>query len=219
MLDTRLQMRVKKKAGYHHGDLRQTLIDVSVDVITRQGLDALSLRALATRAGVSSGAPYHHFADRGQLLAAIAQDGFERLHQAMLHEGSAHPADPIARLSAIGQAYVQFAVAHPGHFRVMFRDNSPAGRNPALSAASRQAYLLLAKVIEDCQHAGRAPAGELTPLVLTAWSLVHGLATLWVDGALPSAIIDPARMAPAVTTLLGEMFAGVAPAPSPGLSA
>jgi len=219
MLDTRPPMRVKKKAGYHHGDLRQTLIDVSVDVITRQGLDALSLRALATRAGVSSGAPYHHFADRGQLLAAIAQDGFERLHQAMLHEGSAHPADPIARLSAIAQAYVQFAVAHPGHFRVMFRDNSPAGRNPALSAASRQAYLLLAKVIEDCQHAGRAPASELTPLVLTAWSLVHGLATLWVDGALPSAIIEPARMAPAVTTLLGEMFAGVAPAPSPGLSA
>ena len=83
-------MRVKKKAGYHHGDLRQTLIDVSVDVIARQGLDALSLRALATRAGVSSGAPYHHFADRGQLLAAIAQDGFGRLHQ----------------------AYVQFAVAH-----------------------------------------------------------------------------------------------------------
>ena len=212
-------MRVKKKAGYHHGDLRQTLIDVSVDVIARQGLDALSLRALATRAGVSSGAPYHHFADRGQLLAAIAQDGFERLNQAMLHEGSAHLADPIARLSAIGQAYVQFAVAHPGHFRVMFRDNSPAGRNPALSAASRQAYLLLAQVIEDCQRAGRAPTGELTPLVLTAWSLVHGLATLWVDGALPSAIIDPARMAPAVTTLLGEMFAGAAPKPSPGLSA
>jgi len=199
-------MRVKKKAGYHHGDLRQTLIAVSVDVITRQGLDALSLRALATRAGVSSGAPYHHFADRADLLAAIALEGFEQLAQAMLSHRDAAPADPIARLDAIGQAYVLYASSHPGHFRVMFRDNSPAGRNPTLSAASQRAYQLLREVVEDCQRAGRAPAGDSSALVLTAWSLVHGLATLWVDGALPTGRIDPAKQTPVITGLLGQMF-------------
>ena len=169
-------MRVKKKAGYHHGDLRQTLIAVSVDVITRQGLDALSLRALATRAGVSSGAPYHHFADRADLLAAIALEGFEQLAQAMLSHRDAAPADPIARL------------------------------DPALSAASQRAYQLLREVVEDCQRAGRAPAGDSSALVLTAWSLVHGLATLWVDGALPTGRIDPAKQTPVITGLLGQMF-------------
>ena len=77
-------MRIQKKSGYHHGDLKQTLIDVSVDVINREGLEALSLRALATQAGVSSGAPYHHFADRNDLLATIALQGFELLGQAMV---------------------------------------------------------------------------------------------------------------------------------------
>jgi len=203
-------MRVKKKAGYHHGDLRQTLIDVSVDVIDRQGLDALNLRALATRAGVSSGAPYHHFADREALLAAIALEGFERLEQAMIERRDAAPADPVSRLDAIGQAYVGFAVSNTGHFRVMFRDNSPAARSAALSMASQKAYRLLYGVVEECQRGAAAPAGDPGPLVYAAWSLVHGLATLWVDGALPTARVDPARLAPQVTGLLGRMLVALA---------
>lgn len=203
-------MRVKKKAGYHHGDLRQTLIDVSVDVIDRDGLEALSLRALATRAGVSSGAPYHHFADRAALLAAIALEGFERLEQAMIERRDAAPPDPVSRLDAIGQAYVEFAVSNTGHFRVMFRDNSPAARNAALSAASQKAYRLLFGVVEECQRVAAAPAGDPGPLVYAAWSLVHGLATLWVDGALPTARVDPARLAPEVTGLLGRMLVALA---------
>ncbi|RPH46515.1 MAG: TetR/AcrR family transcriptional regulator [Burkholderiales bacterium] len=203
-------MRVKKKAGYHHGDLRQTLIDVSVDVIDREGLEALSLRALATRAGVSSGAPYHHFADRAALLSAIALEGFERLEQAMIDRRDAAPADPVSRLDAIGQAYVGFAVTNTGHFRVMFRDNSPAARSPALSAASQKAYRLLYGVVEECQAVAAAPAGDPGPLVYAAWSLVHGLATLWVDGALPTARVDPAALAPRITGLLGRMLVALA---------
>ena len=203
-------MRIQKKSGYHHGDLKQTLIDVSVDVINREGLEALSLRALANQAGVSSGAPYHHFADRNDLLATIALQGFELLGQAMVSRRDAAPPDAGARLDAIGQAYVNFAVTHPGHFRVMFRDNSPAARNPALSAASQQAFRLLFAVIEECQRAGAAPAGNPATLVYSAWSLVHGLATLWVDGALPTARVDPATLAPEVTRLLSRMLAALA---------
>ncbi|MFN7645725.1 MAG: TetR/AcrR family transcriptional regulator [Burkholderiales bacterium] len=203
-------MRVKKKAGYHHGDLRQTLIDVSVEVIDRDGLDALSLRALATRAGVSSGAPYHHFADRAALLAAIALEGFERLEQAMIARRDAAPPDPVSRLDAMGQAYVGFAVSNTGHFRVMFRDNSPAARNAALSVASQKAYRLLYGVVEECQRVAAAPTGDPGPLVYAAWSLVHGLATLWVDGALPTARVDPTRLASEVTGLLGRMLVALA---------
>ncbi len=88
----------------------------------------------------------------------------------------------------------------------MLRDNSPAARNAALSAASQKAYRLLYGVVEECQRVAAAPAAEPGPLVYAAWSLVHGLATLWVDGALPTARVDPARLAPEVTGLLGRML-------------
>lgn len=201
-----------KKTGYHHGDLRRTLIDVSVEVIDQHGVDALNLRALATRAGVSSGAPYHHFADRAELLATIAEEGFRRLEAAMISARDAAPAAAGERLAAMGQAYVQFAVTHPGHFRVMFRGDAHAPEASALAAASQQAFQLLSQVIEECQRAGVAPSGDPQPLVLTAWSLVHGLATLGVDGALRKAGMDPAQLAPVVTQLTSRMFAALATA-------
>ncbi len=140
-------------------------IDVRVEVIDRDGLDALNLRALAARAGVSPGAPYHHFADRAELLAAIALEEFERLEQAMIDRRDAAPPDPVSRLDAIGQAYLGFAVSNTGHVRVMFRDNSPAARNAALSAASQKAYRLLFDVVEACRRVAAAPTGDPGTLV------------------------------------------------------
>lgn len=207
--DTAAAMRVKKKTGYHHGDLRRALMDLSVDVIRKQGVEALNLRALATRLGVSSGAPYQHFASRADLLAAIALEGFERLQQEMVASRDAAPADAGARLRAVGLAYVQFAGRHPGHFRVMFLADAHGAQSPALSASSRQAFDLLWQAVGDCQREGVAPGRETSLLTLTAWSLVHGLASLWADGALPArgGQLDPAVMAPQVTELLQQMFA------------
>ena len=204
-------MRVKKKAGYHHGDLRRALMDLSVDVIRKQGVEALNLRALATRLEVSSGAPYQHFANRADLLAAIAQEGFERLQQDMAASRDAAPAGAGARLQALGLAYVQFAGRHPGHFRVMFLADAHGAKSQALSAASRQAFDMLWQAVEACQREGVAPKEETPLLTLTAWSLVHGLASLWADGALParSGHLDPATMAPQVTGLLQQMFASL----------
>ena len=168
-------MRLKRKSGYHHGELRRALLDVSVDVIEKHGVDALNLRELAHRAGVSSGAPYHHFADREALLASIAEEGFGYLEAAMIKERDAAPEDATSRLAALGRAYVSFATTHVGHFRVMFRGNL---RSPQLVRAKPQAFQLLWAAIEDCQRFGVAPSGNPQPLVLTAWSAVHGLATL-----------------------------------------
>lgn len=204
-------MRVKKKVGYHHGDLRRALMDLSVDVIRKQGVEALNLRALATRLGVSSGAPYQHFASRADLLAAIAQEGFERLQQDMASSRDAAPGDVGARLQALCLAYVLFAGRHPGHFRVMFLADAHGAQSQALSAASRQAFDMLWHLVGDCQREGVAPAGEQGLLTLTAWSLVHGLASLWADGAVPvrGGALDPAIMAPQVAGLLRQMLAAL----------
>lgn len=199
-------MRSKKKSGYHHGELRRTLLDISIDVIDKHGVHALNLRELAQRAGVSSGAPYHHFADREVLLASIAEEGFGYLETAMVQERSAAADDATSRLAALGRAYVSFATTHRGHFRVMFRGDLHT-RN--LVQARPRPFQLLYEAMEDCQRAGLAPAGDLQPLVLAAWSAVHGLATLWIDEALPRKGLNPERLAPAVTTLLSDMFAAL----------
>jgi AcrR family transcriptional regulator len=200
-------MRLKKKSGYHHGELRRTLIDVAIGVIDKRGVDALNLRELALRAGVSSGAPYHHFADRETLLASIAEEGFSYLEAAMIRERSAAADDATSRLAALGRAYVSFATTHRGYFRVMFRGDL---HTPDLVNARPRAFQLLHEAMEDCQRSGVAPAGDVQPLVLTAWSAVHGLSTLWIDDALPRKGLNPARLMPTVTTLLSNMFAALA---------
>jgi len=212
-------MKISKKKAYHHGDLRRTLMAVSVDLIDRQGIDALHLRNLATLAGVSSGAPYHHFADRAALLAAIAQEGFEGLEVAMVRArdsvastGAAH--DSSARLQALGCAYVAFAIAHRGHFRVMFRGDSHSQMDPAVSSARERTFQMLCETIVDCQNAGTAPAGDPQPLVLHAWALVHGLATLCVDDSLSKISLPQDHLAPLITQLSCQMFAALAREPA-----
>jgi len=203
-------MPAVKKSTYHHGDLRKALIDVSVDVIDKQGIDALNLRSLALLAGVSSGAPYHHFADRGQLLAAIAQEGFESLEAAMVKEGAAAVGGTSERLEALGCAYVLFATSHRGYFRVMFRGDTHSDADEALKNSSDRAFKLLSEAIEACQAAGTAPLGDPRPLVLHAWATVHGLATLCVDAGLSKIGIAPDQLAPMITSLTSQMFKSLA---------
>ncbi|MCA9610340.1 MAG: TetR/AcrR family transcriptional regulator, partial [Myxococcales bacterium] len=109
---------MEKEGSYHHGDLRQALIDASLALIEEGGVQALSLRKAARRAGVSPGAPYHHFPSRSALLAALSIEGFTRLH-AKLDEVRACCDGPEARLGACGRAYIAFAREHPAYFRVM----------------------------------------------------------------------------------------------------
>src|ERR1700760_4128048 len=104
-------MRAKRKADYHHGDLRRALIETAVKTIAQHGIDALSLRELAAKAGVSPGAPYHQFSRRTQLLASNAEEGFTRLEAQLIAARDAAPDNSSARLEALGLAYVTFAVS------------------------------------------------------------------------------------------------------------
>lgn len=200
-------MRSRTRKRYHHGNLRQALIDVAVRVVARHGIDALNLRQLAAQAGVTAGAPYHHFANRKALLSAIAEQGFLRFEADLTAESSMARPDPGARLEALGLAYVRFAIAHPGYFRVMFHgDSSSSGA----TQAGLRVFQLLRDTVVDCQGNGLAPAGDPAPFVLTAWSAVHGLATLWVDAALPFEGLNPDRLAPEVGHLLVRMLVALA---------
>jgi AcrR family transcriptional regulator len=200
-------MRAKRKADYHHGNLRRALIDTAVGAIARHGIGALNLRRLAARAGVTPGAPYHHFSSREELLRAIAEEGFERLEAELIAAGDAAAPEASARLAALGSAYVNYAVSRPGYFRVMFHGD---GKPSAPTASGLRAHHLLRDAVVDCQEAGTAPAGDPGPLVLAAWSAVHGFATLWVDRALPFEGIQPEPMAPELGRLIARMFAALA---------
>ena len=200
-------MRAKRKTAYHHGDLKRVLIQAAVKAVAKRGVAALNLRELAARAGVTSGAPYHHFEGRDELLAAIAEEGFRLFEEDLTAARDQALADASARLAALGRAYLAFAIANPGYFRVMFHGLSLTS---GPTAAGLRAFGLLREAILACQEAGAAPAGDPEPLVLTAWSTVHGLATLWIDGALPFRGLDPERMAPEVGGLIARMFAALA---------
>ncbi|PTL85401.1 TetR/AcrR family transcriptional regulator [Vitiosangium sp. GDMCC 1.1324] len=173
------------KPRYHHGDLRRALLDASLALISEEGFGALSLREVARRAGVTHAAPYRHFADKEALLAAVAEEGF-RAMAAGMKERMARETTPQGRLSACGVAYVLFAMEHPSHFRVMFGPHFT--KPPDLSASDEEedAFDLLMGTITEGQRASVFLEGDPQALAMTCWSLVHGLASLLVDGHLAS---------------------------------
>lgn len=203
---------VRPSRRYHHGNLRQALLDAARDLVEREGAEALTLRAAARRAGVSQAAPYRHFADKRALLAGVAEEGFRALADGMRRAAAAHAADPLGRLQALGLAYVGFATGHPSHFRVMFgRELADRSPYPSLEEAAAEAFGLLVDGVAECQRAGHVRAGEPRDLALAAWSAIHGLSALVVDGQLLRLEAREAyELAQSVTTAL---FLGLAAAP------
>jgi AcrR family transcriptional regulator len=201
-----MSIRVARKRPdrYQHGDLRSALIQAGLKLLSEGGVPALSLRSAAQLAGVSHAAPYRHFRDKDALIAAIAEQGFRMLTARMREEMDAGGADPATRLRASAWGYVSFARAHPGYFRTMFggavrEDCGPS--NPSLSAAGQEAYGLLRDQIDDGIRRGWLRQGDVDELSLAAWSLVHGLSLLMIDGQLTQAAPDEAS-AGAVTDRL-----------------
>jgi AcrR family transcriptional regulator len=180
----RKKTAAQSKSGYHHGDLRRALIEASLVLISEEGFSALTLREVARRAGVTHAAPYRHFPDKEALLAAVAEEGF-RAMAVQMRERMDKAEGPVERLGACGVAYVLFAVRHPAHFRVMFGPHFAKPRDhEGLAKEGSSAFGLLVQSIVQGQQAGLLLEGEPMPLALMAWSQVHGLAALLVDGQL-----------------------------------
>jgi AcrR family transcriptional regulator len=175
----------KRKNAYHHGNLRQALLDQAVQTIGRQGVEALTLRGVGANLRVSRTALYRHFADKRALLAAVATEGFRTLRTALLSAwdgaGRGQPG-----FEAMGLAYVRFAIANPAYYRVMFGgfvDQSSA--HPELVAEARAAFQVLVDSIVEQQHLGLVRNDDPERLSRYVWAVVHGVAMLAIDGQLP----------------------------------
>ena len=167
------------KTAYHHGALKDALLDAGEAMLEEGGPAAVGLREAARRAGVSAMAPYRHFADKEALLVALATRGFQDFGRALREAAETGGKDP---LSAMGSAYVHYALAHPGRFRLMFGPAIPDRMShPELRAAGQAAFTALQAAIE--RQAG--PQGDGIPVrAIRGWAQVHGLAQLLLDGLL-----------------------------------
>lgn len=178
-------MALAAKNTYHHGDLRQSLINAAIALISEEGISELSLRQVARRVGVSHNAPYRHFEDKEALLAAVAEQGFQSLLVAIETARQGIPPDSPQRLEAIGVAYVHFALAHPFHYRLMFGDyRCNLSKYSALAEAAQQSFMVLVNTIREGQMAGIFRLADPVDMARVAWSLVHGQAMLGLDNKL-----------------------------------
>jgi AcrR family transcriptional regulator len=177
------------KRPYHHGNLKAALLRAAVELIAEVGPAAFTLREVARRAGISHNAPYRHFREKDELLAAVAAEGFERLAGTLRKPGKAtrarKPNAALRRFQASGLAYVRFALRSPEHLLVMFDWPLPPDRYPELSAASKRAFSVLVEFVEAAQSEGSLPGGDPLALACVAWSLVHGVAKLAIAKRLP----------------------------------
>ena len=172
----------RRATRYHHGDLRRALIDTALAMVTEEGAWNFTLREVARRAGVSHAAPYNHFEEKSALLAEVAALGFESLRRTMETAARRHPRSARQAFAGIADAYVRFGVDHPAHYRLMFgAELAEKARYPALQAASDAAFAVLTGVLERGQSSGQVRREAVRDQALAAWSLVHGLTTLFID--------------------------------------
>jgi AcrR family transcriptional regulator len=162
---------------YHHGDLKRALTEAALGLVTEKGPKGFTLREVARRAGVSAAAPYRHFADKADLLAAVATQGFVQLHETLTASAGEEP-DLIRQVLDSGRAYVRWAVTHPDYYQVMFGAELDKSDKPELLAAGARAFDDLLDVIVRCQEANLLPAGDPREIAGPTWSLLHGIATL-----------------------------------------
>jgi AcrR family transcriptional regulator len=161
---------------YHHGDLRAACLRAAMELLEEDGAAALSLRAVARRAGVSPGAPYRHYADRDALVSAVAAVGYHELagYLAAAHPSPSTPDD----LAAVAVAYVRFAIEHPALFRVMFGEPCDRDSDERVAATAAISEYVAAIVRQSF------PGADEEAMSIAVWGLVHGLAFLHLDGKL-----------------------------------
>jgi AcrR family transcriptional regulator len=180
---------------YHHGNLRRALLDEALATIREEGVDGLTLREIGARVGVSRSALYRHFADKRALLTAVATEGFRALRQQLVaawEEGGRGD----AAFTAMGVAYVRFAVANPSHYRVMFGGFvDPEVRDPELAAEGKGAFQALVDALAALQRDAVFREDDTVLMARYVWALVHGVAMLGLDGRLcePGAVEELMR--------------------------
>ena len=194
-------------SSYHHGALREALLDTAERVLERDGLSGLTLRAVAREAGVSHAAPTHHFGDLTGLVSDLAAIGFRQFNAAMAAASSTGTL-PLEKAAARAKAYVGYAQAHPGMYGLMFRTERLDMSRPSLHEAASASFAGLAGAIGASRHKHieeQALSLEQAAAIARAWSLVHGFTMLLLDGRL-SGILRRLPEGTAAETLLDAML-------------
>ena len=189
------------------GPLDMRLLDVAEELLDAHGIEGLSLRQIARRAGVSHSAPLRHYRSLAELLSAVAARGFRMLSEAIDKASAQLPAGagPLARLAAGGRGYVELAVARPGLFALMFRPDALDPAHAELARASHEAFEHLVRHVRAAQDSGWRAEHDTRQLAGSVWACVHGLATLWSSGAFA---VTRSRSLDEAIEIIQELVAG-----------
>jgi len=171
------------KRSYHHGNLKQALIDAALELIAAKGPLGFTFAEAARSAGVSPAAPYRHFRDRDELMADVARRGFERFEIALAQAWNGGKPEPLAAFENLGRAYLAFARTEPAYYAAMFEAGVPLDTYPDLQQMSERAFAILRQAAEAL--VARLPQGKRPPALMMAlhiWSFTHGIASLFGRG-------------------------------------
>jgi len=180
------------RKNYHHGDLKNALIQAGIEILTSEGIGGLSLRKAARKAGVSHSAPYAHFADKQTLIAAIASDGHKKIYERFEAIQARHSNDPLRQFTAGAWAYVEFGLQSPDHYKITFSGTiQDEHRHSEFIEYSQRNMQILRDIVEQCRSAGllsdNNSSSELQ--AVSIWSLLHGLVLLMIQGQLPGNLL------------------------------
>lgn len=175
---------------YHHGHLREALINEACQQIEQEGATALNLSKLAQKIGVSQPAVYRHFPNKQALAISVAQRGFEQLAEALQKTTQDLESDAFKSIKAVAKAYVEFALNNPEIARLMF-SMKERGTEPALQNASSSAAVPIFRIVEAAQSCDRLRNNDVVQAVRIIWATIHGLAMLLMDEQIPSVTQSP----------------------------
>jgi len=179
------------RKNYHHGDLKNALIKAGVEILSKEGIEGLSLRKVAQRAGVSHSAPYSHFPDKQSLIAAISTEGFNQLYAELDAAVLAYPKSPKKQLQQGALAYLQFALNNSDTFKIMFSGVLEKEKEyPAFVEISHRTFQRVVDVVRACQEAGIMRNTSSEMMAVAAWGQVHGIVSLALEGQISHTVVD-----------------------------
>ncbi len=168
------------RRGYHHGNLKEALIEAALSLIRAKGPGGFTFAEAARQAGVSPAAPYRHFSDREALVAEVAQRGYVLFERALAEAWAGGRPEPVAALQAVGRAFLAFARTQPAYYAAMFESGVAASSDPALHAASERAFEVLRAATEAVVATLPPPhRPPVTMMALHLWAQAHGIASLF----------------------------------------
>jgi AcrR family transcriptional regulator len=192
--------------SYHHGDLKNALIEAGINILAKEGVHSLSLRKVALKAGVSHAAPYAHFTDKQALIAAISTAGYQKIQERVECVLREYGNTPVQLLVRTGWEYVQFAVVEPEHFKITFSGVVEKEKDyPALVEVAQKSFELLAQIVAQCQAAGVLRPGPADLMAVSVWGAIHGLITLVLDGQVSHTILERHKWPEMLIFTLGQI--------------